>query len=270
MSQWFRMYGEVINDPKVMRLPEASRWHWVAVLCTASMNDGKVPAAADLAFLLRMPVQRAAAIVTELCAAGLLDKVDGGFVPHNWDGRQYKSDVSTERVKRFRNKHRNVSSDVSETPPEQKQNRAEAEQSARAVVSGSEKALRSDLTEVFGAAKCPADLSRAGVWLSKGYSPSMVVEVVRELLARKPDVASLAYFDSALAERHGKRGMMPTERAAAATSIDLDKVVSMFARTGLWSKYAGPEPGQIGCRVSAEMLERHGLATDGQKIRKVG
>jgi hypothetical protein len=209
--------------------------------------------------------------ITKLVRGGLLDNNDGVFSPHNWNGRQYKSDGSTERVKRFREKHRNVScnvsSAVSETGPEQSRTDTEAEQSAGAVVSGSEKALRSDLMEVFGASKCP-DLTRAGVWLSKGYAASMVVDVVRELVARKPDVASLAYFDAALAERHAKRGMTPSE--IAATPIDLDKIVSLYARTGVWSKYAGPEPGQIGCRASAELLERHGLAPDGRKIRKAG
>jgi hypothetical protein len=38
-----------------------------------------------------------------------------GLSPHRWNERQYKSDVSTERVKRFRQRPRNGS----ETPPEQ-------------------------------------------------------------------------------------------------------------------------------------------------------
>jgi hypothetical protein len=49
--------------------------------------------------------------------------------PHNWDKRQYKSDVSTERVKRFRNGKRNVS----ETPPETEadtENRTERKEDA--------------------------------------------------------------------------------------------------------------------------------------------
>jgi len=43
--------------------------------------------------------------------------------PHNWNGRQYKSDVSTDRVKRYRERKRNVSGNddetANETPPEQ-------------------------------------------------------------------------------------------------------------------------------------------------------
>jgi hypothetical protein len=42
MSRLFGMYDDVISDPKVMRLSEAMRYHWVAVLCSASKNDGCV------------------------------------------------------------------------------------------------------------------------------------------------------------------------------------------------------------------------------------
>jgi hypothetical protein len=98
----------------------------------------------------------------------------------------------------------------------------------------------------------------------------MVVEVVRELLARKPDISSLAYFDLAIAERHAKRGETPSERAASAAKVDMDWTVSLFARGGQWSRQAGPEPGQPGCRASAELLAKHGLGADGLKIRKAG
>src|SRR5258708_34618989 len=98
--------------------------------------------------------------------------------------------------------------------PEQKQT-TESEQSRadapRADLSISEKVLRTDLMEAFGASKCP-DLARTSDWLAKGYASGMIVEVVRELLARKPDIGSLAYFDAKLAERHAKRPSTPSER----------------------------------------------------------
>jgi hypothetical protein len=275
-GRWFRMYDDVINDPKVMKLPEATRWHWVAVLCAASKNGGKVPPAAELAFLLRMTDQRAASLVAELLRAGLLDKVDGGFVPHNWEGRQYKSDGSTERVKRFRERQRNVSGNVSpavsETGPEaeaeaeQKQSRAD-EAPRAAQVNLVEEALRADLREVLGP---DVDLSRCADWIAKGYDSGMVREVVRELRRRKPDVKSLAYFDGALAERHGKRAETPSERSAGYAAVtNWDGVITMWTRGGPWSRYAGPEPGMIGCRAPADVLAKHGIdAETGMKIRK--
>lgn len=118
MSRWFRVYDDIINDPKVLKLPEESRWHWIAMLCIASKNGGVLPSTEDVAISLRIKTQAAAAVITALKAASLLDLVDGHYVPHNWDGRQFKSDVSTERVKRFRNAQRNVSDSVTETVSE--------------------------------------------------------------------------------------------------------------------------------------------------------
>lgn len=114
MSRWFRFYDDVINDPKVLSLPEAMRWHWVAVLCIASKHGGELPSIDHLTIMLRMGKHKVAALLTSLHGAVLLDKTETSFRPHNWDGRQYKSDVSTERVKRFRERERNVS----ETPPD--------------------------------------------------------------------------------------------------------------------------------------------------------
>jgi hypothetical protein len=270
-NPWFRMYAGVINDPKVMRLPEVTRWHWVACLCVASDNGGKLPPAADLAFSLRMTEQRAAVLVTELHRAGLLDKVGGGFAPHNWEGRQYKSDSSTERVKRFRERKSTVAPAVTGTPPEQsrtetEQNRADGPRAVQ--VDLVEDALRADLREIVGG---HIDLSRVAEWLGKGYDPGMVREVIRDLRRRKPDIASLAYFDAALADRHGRRPETPAERATAAAAIDWDQTIAMYARGGYWSRYAGPAPGMTGCRAPAETLAKHGVDTlTGERMRKAG
>jgi hypothetical protein len=207
----------------------------------------------------------------ELHRAGLLDKVDGGFEPHNREGRQYKSDNSTERVKRFRERKSAVALAVTETPPEQsrtetKQNRADPPRAVQ--VDLVEAALRADLQEVLGG---HVDLSRVAEWLGKGYDPGMIREVVRDLRCGKPDFASLAYFDAALADRHAKRAETPSERAGYAAVTDFDKVIAMFVRTGVWSRYAGPEPGMLGCRAPLELLAKHGIdATTGDKMRKAG
>lgn len=118
MSRWLRFYDDAINDPKVLKLPEATRWHWVAMLCIASKNEGALPPLDEVSIHLRVTAAKATEIIAALVKAGLLDKTETGFEPHNWSGRQFKSDVSTERVKRFRNTKRNVSSTVSETPPD--------------------------------------------------------------------------------------------------------------------------------------------------------
>lgn len=115
MTRWLRLYDDTINDPKILKLPEAMRWHWIAMLCIASKNEGVLPPLDDVAIQLRVTTGKATEIMAALNKAGLLDKTETGYAPHNWSRRQYKSDVSTERVKRFRNGQRNVSETVSET-----------------------------------------------------------------------------------------------------------------------------------------------------------
>jgi hypothetical protein len=68
-----------------------------------------------MAFKLRMKPQQVAVVIAELCDAGLIDRVDDLFVPHNWERRQYKSDTDTtaaERSKRYREKHRDGNAPV--------------------------------------------------------------------------------------------------------------------------------------------------------------
>lgn len=119
MSRWFRFYAEVVNDPKVQKLPCEDFRAWVNLLCLASENGGKIPPLSDVAFSLRMSVDAASTVLERLSSGGLIDRMSGGpdgwhYAPHSWDKRQYKSDTSTDRVKRFRERSENVS----ETPPE--------------------------------------------------------------------------------------------------------------------------------------------------------
>src|SRR5690606_31186497 len=118
MSQWFRMYNEVLDDPKVQKLPAEMFKAWVNLLCLASRNSGELPPIADIAFALRLSQSKAETAVNKLVAAGLIERAETGLRPHNWQGRQFKSDVSTERVKRFRERSKERSETKAETPPD--------------------------------------------------------------------------------------------------------------------------------------------------------
>lgn len=107
MSRWFRFYDDAINEPKLLKLSDALYRAWVGVLCIASKNDGALPPTDDVALLLRMKPEKAEAVLVELIKAGLLDQDETGKRPHNWNARQYKSDVSNERVARYRKRRGN-------------------------------------------------------------------------------------------------------------------------------------------------------------------
>ena len=119
MSRWWRAYDDALHDPKLIALSDRLHRAWFNLLCVASKNGGLLPAMSVVAIELRVTIHKAAEYVTALVIAGLIDEIETGkFAPHNWATRQFQSDVSTERVKRFRQHRRNVSSTVSETPPE--------------------------------------------------------------------------------------------------------------------------------------------------------
>lgn len=120
MSRWFRFHDEVLNDPKVQRLDGHTFKAWVNLLCLASQNDGKLPCIEDIAFALRETVDGVRTVLERLLNGGLIDRLSGGadgwhYAPHGWSERQYKSDTSTDRVKRFRQRSRNVSETAPDT-----------------------------------------------------------------------------------------------------------------------------------------------------------
>lgn len=118
MSRWWRAYDEAVDDPKLCLLNDKQHRAWFNLCCITSQNGGTLPPIAAVAFKLRMPVTKAKHLVAELVTLGLIDHDETVFAPHNWNVRQFKSDVSNERVKRFRERKCNVTETVTVTPPE--------------------------------------------------------------------------------------------------------------------------------------------------------
>jgi hypothetical protein len=112
-NPWLRLYVELLDDPKVQRLPGPLFKLWINLLCIAARCRGALPPVADLAFMLRTDGASLEVDLSALTEVGLLDQSPEGLRPHNWERRQYRSDNSTDRVKRHRNKERNVSGNVS-------------------------------------------------------------------------------------------------------------------------------------------------------------
>lgn len=118
MSRWWRAYDDSVDHSKLLLLSDRGHRAWFNLCCLASANGGTLPEMKVMALKLRMSPAKVMVAISELKQAGLIDEEETGMRPHNWDARQFKSDVSTERVKRFRKRSGNVSSTVSVTPPE--------------------------------------------------------------------------------------------------------------------------------------------------------
>lgn len=133
---WFRFYDEVLDDPKVQKLPAETFKAWVNMMCLANRNGGKIPCLADVSFAFRITDIQAQGQLDLMLHHGFIDTVRGKCEIHNWKKRQYKSDSSTERVKKYRVEKVKRFSNVSETPDETHQNRTETEQNNPIVPSG--------------------------------------------------------------------------------------------------------------------------------------
>lgn len=111
MSRWFRHYAGMCRDDKLVRASIKSKqsiervvWVWAAILESAAEIDdgGRYEIDHDeMARFLRCPAGKLAAVEDALVALGRL--ADGAVA--KWSGRQFQSDRSAERTKRYRERH---------------------------------------------------------------------------------------------------------------------------------------------------------------------
>ena len=113
--QWFRLYHRIVDDEKLRLLAFEDRWHFVALCCLK--GDGLLDEPDDslrqrkIAVKLGVQVRELEEIGRRLQEVGLIDE---SLSPVAWDELQYRSDNSSERVKKYREKQkRNASKRVS-------------------------------------------------------------------------------------------------------------------------------------------------------------
>jgi hypothetical protein len=113
MTRWFRVYDGLVDDPKVQRLEPSLFKALINLWCLTSANNGVLPPIGEVAFKLRMKPPKVQRVLDTLKAAGLFEDDETGTHPHNWEGRQHRSDfedpTAAERVRRYRNRQRNDS-----------------------------------------------------------------------------------------------------------------------------------------------------------------
>lgn len=214
MNHWWRAYNEAVNDPKLQLLSDALFRAWFNVMCIASSNDGNLPPLKDIAFTLRIQPTKAAQVLAQLHTAGLLDKTETGFIPHNWNGRQYKSDktdeTAAERMARYRERKRNErNSAVTVTATrEQTTEQIDVAVDARAKPPSQSFELAEKLLVIAGhdpkfwpPGWCGAPM-RVETWLSQGWKPEIIIAAVTAAASRKRGLPanSVNFFENAIAE----------------------------------------------------------------------
>lgn len=230
MAGWFRLYDEMLDDPKVQVLPAEDFRAYVNLLCLANRHDGFLPSTAQIGFALRIDEIAVRSLVDRLRIAGLIDTLKGGpngsrIAPHGWAKRQYKSDSSTDRVKRFRERSKDVTGNAPRADTDTEQNR-NTEQTSCSVSRAS--------YAFFGRTirLKPQDLER---W-RRAYSA--IPDIEAELTAID------AWFEGQSADKrakwfHSVSGMLNrTHQQALAARADADR---QTGRSGSWQDdFAGP------------------------------
>jgi ribosomal protein S13 len=103
--QWFRLYHRIVDDEKLRLLAFEDRWHFVALCCLKA--DGLLDTPNDnlrsrkIAVKLGVQLRELDEIGRRLQEVNLVDE---NLSPVAWDELQYKSDNSTNRVKKYREK----------------------------------------------------------------------------------------------------------------------------------------------------------------------
>lgn len=225
-ARWFRFYADAMRHPKVARLSDAQFRLWVELLSVAAENDGLIPSAGDLKHMLKRRLDHLLRGLDDLIRASLIEPSCGGYTPHNWNKKQYKSDVSTDRVR----KHRK-NGNVSETPPE-----AEAEAEAAKAASAREEKSEGDAVSLMialhkSAGLVPPDptnnwekhteaVALAASWLKAGADPAMLEQCVAAR-AKSSTVTpkSLKYYDGAVRDMLQVRSGQQAEGASLAEQI---------------------------------------------------
>ena len=117
-NPWFRMYAEFASDAKVQIMPENMQRRLLMLFCLRCGNVSETLHETELAFALRISDDELQETKALFLRKGFIDE---GWNILNWDKRQYKSDTSTERVRRHRTKYETLPKrkcNVSETPPD--------------------------------------------------------------------------------------------------------------------------------------------------------
>lgn len=283
-GRWFRMYDELLDDPKVQMLPMDMFKAWVNLLCLANRNDGVLPDITAVAFALRLDEKRARKLLADLVERQLLDVTGNGHEPHGWRDRQYQSDVSTVRVKRHRERQKerqgnasndvsgNVSSSVTETPPDTEADTDTERVQAARVPSPAEFDLRekrmSDAARPMPLASC-TDFTPMNIMISNGFS--LELDILPAIEAAKRDGKRIRAWGSMVgwvetqhASRTRAAAAKPTNGAqsdgpAGETFIQKRERIwrqqlAAWKKMGSWSDHWGAEPGNPSCEIPAEFV----------------
>lgn len=107
-NPWFRLYSEFAHDPKIQMLPEAMQRRYVMLMCLRCSETLETLHETEIAFQLRLSEAELIDTKQLFISKNFIDK---HWNLLNWDKRQFVSDSSTMRVRKYRDKKKQPSND---------------------------------------------------------------------------------------------------------------------------------------------------------------
>jgi len=162
---WFRLYAEWAYDPKIQSMDETLQRRYIMLLCVTCNGEVEKLSESELAFAFRITAEE-----LQNTKKVFIEKnfIDDEWNVRAWKDRQYQSDRSNERVKRYRNKMKrygngdvtvqdtDTDTDIKESKPKKKKSvsdlkekRLKAEKNFRAEVFSYSDMYEAEMLEAF-------------------------------------------------------------------------------------------------------------------------
>jgi hypothetical protein len=131
--KWFRLWTDILDDPKMSRLSddEYRAFTYLLAMAAAEEKEGHIPYdASDISWRIRLPLDLIKRSLDKLLSLEIIGPNGNGWKFIHWEKRQFKSDDRSEYFrdwyqKKRASKHSNVESNVVLNNVEQIQNRTE-------------------------------------------------------------------------------------------------------------------------------------------------
>lgn len=289
MSRWFRHYAGMMRDEKLVRVAlrakqpvERVLWIWGAILESATeVNDGGRfdLEACEVAHFLRTDEADVVSILLGLEAMG---RIRENFVV-KWGDRQFQSDLSAERQRRYRGKQRRgenenpdgeqpriTSGDGVVTAPSRHGDAPDTETETNTEKKESSRAPRCEEQkfEEFWQAypkrkgdnpKNPARKQFFAL-VKQGVDPDAIIRGIKRACERNREKIGTEFIPQAIKWLRDRRWEDYTDApdVPSGPAIPNEDAVKFFKAVGRWHRDYGPEPGQVGCRADPELLAKFG------------
>ena len=112
--KWIKLHLDILDDPKLAGLPSFICWRFVQLLLVAAEGNGsgELPSLEHVAWRLRLQSDDLHRSLQALSQVGMVSMEGEQWIVTHFKDRQYSE--SYERVKKYRERHRNAQGNAAE------------------------------------------------------------------------------------------------------------------------------------------------------------